>query len=98
MKLASLHAFTDEVEKIAAAKAWKMVRSRSGRRPMRVDTLLKKEKDGTLFKLSAPQGKKKPPSRDDDFSQNPTRIDNPSSSILTLEPASTILTDNGSRS
>lgn len=46
-------AFLDELEKIAASS--RMLRhgkSRKGRRPMRVSTLLKKEKDGEIYKLS----------------------------------------------
>ena len=48
-------AFLDELEKIAAAKR-KFVdatKTRAGRRPMSVSTMLKKEKDGTLFGKSA---------------------------------------------
>lgn len=47
-------AFLDELEKISASS--QMMRgsqSRSGRRPMRVSTLLRKEKEGTLYKHSA---------------------------------------------
>ena len=53
--------FLDELEKIAAGKykketrkGWASPSSRSGRRPMRVSTLLRKEKDGTLggYKLA----------------------------------------------
>lgn len=44
-------AFHDELEKIAVSWRRLMVaRSRTGRRPMKVSTLLKKEKDGTLYK------------------------------------------------
>lgn len=47
-------AFLDELEKISAAKG-KLRRAsnaRKGRRPLRVSTMLKKEKDGTLFKYT----------------------------------------------
>jgi hypothetical protein len=44
-------AFLDELHKIAASRGrMRVPQSRSGRRPMRVDTMLKKEKDGSLFK------------------------------------------------
>ncbi len=47
-------AFFDELSKIAAARPqFKVPNLRSGKRPMSVETLLKKEKDGTLFKHSA---------------------------------------------
>ena len=46
--------FLDELEKIAVSKhRMTVAQARKGRRPMRVDTLLKKEKEGTLYK-SAP--------------------------------------------
>lgn len=46
--------FLEELEKIAAKpvkesrRAWGTSSSRKGRRPMRVSTMLKKEKDGSL--------------------------------------------------
>jgi hypothetical protein len=41
----------DELLKISAAKARMTVpQTRSGRRSMRVDTMLRKEKDGSLYK------------------------------------------------
>jgi hypothetical protein len=44
-------ALLDELSKIAAARTRMTVpQSRKGRRPMRVDTMLRKEKDGSLFK------------------------------------------------
>jgi len=44
-------AFLDELEKIAICRSRMTVaQSRKGRRPMHVDTLLKKEKEGTLYK------------------------------------------------
>ena len=42
-------AFADELEKIAISMRH-MVKHRSGRRPMKVTTLLRKEKEGTLYK------------------------------------------------
>ena len=51
-------AFLDELEKISAAKG-KLRRAsnaRKGRRPLRVSTMLKKEKDGTLFKYTKQAG------------------------------------------
>lgn len=44
--------FLDELEKIAASKAMLQAvsKTRRGKVPMRVSTLLKKEKDGTLWK------------------------------------------------
>lgn len=47
-------AFLDELEKISSAKRKFMdaLKSRVGRRPMSVSTMLKKEKAGTLFKQS----------------------------------------------
>lgn len=44
-------AFFDELEKIAASfRRMQVPKGRSGRRSMSVDTMLKKEKDGTLFR------------------------------------------------
>lgn len=44
-------AFLDELEKIAVSRQrLSVAQARKGRRPMRVDTLLRKEKDGTLYK------------------------------------------------
>jgi hypothetical protein len=55
--LISLHAFSDELIKLgfgakeAASKGrLRVAQSRKGRRPMRVTTMLRKEKDGTLYK------------------------------------------------
>jgi hypothetical protein len=46
-----LTAMLDEVEKIAVARGRMTVpQTRSGRRSMSVDTMLRKDKDGTLFK------------------------------------------------
>lgn len=43
--------FLDELEKIASsAKTLRHSKSRKGRRPMRVSTLLRKEKDGEILK------------------------------------------------
>lgn len=47
----ALDAFLDELDKLAASSsAWRLPKSRAGRRPLTVDTLLKKDKEGTLFK------------------------------------------------
>lgn len=47
------YSFLDELEKIAAArKRMTVAQSRQGRRPMRVDTMLKKDKEGTLYKAA----------------------------------------------
>lgn len=47
-------AFIDELEKIAVHRALTTTpKHRSGRRPMRVDTLLRKEKDGTFYRKLA---------------------------------------------
>ena len=44
-------AFLDELEKVAVSRhLMRVAQSRKGRRPMRVDTLLRKEKEGTLYK------------------------------------------------
>lgn len=44
-------AFLDELEKIAVSgKRLRIAQSRKGRRPMRVDTLLRKEREGTLYR------------------------------------------------
>lgn len=49
--MVSYPALLDELQKIAAAKARMTVpQTRKGRRPMRVDTMLRKEKDGSLYK------------------------------------------------
>jgi hypothetical protein len=54
-------AFLDELEKIAAATKpvrevrharWSVKKHRTGRRPISVDNLLKKEKDGSLLKAA----------------------------------------------
>lgn len=46
-----LTSFFDEVEKLSAAKSnFSIPQSRGGRRPMRVETMLKKDKEGTLLK------------------------------------------------
>ncbi len=51
-------AFLDELEKIAVSKDRMQVpQARAGRRPLSVDTLLKKEKDGTLYKHTGDQSK-----------------------------------------
>lgn len=53
----SFHAFADEMQKISASRSiWRLAQSRKGRRPMRISTLLRKDKEGTLYKhkLSAP--------------------------------------------
>lgn len=50
----SFRAFTDELMKLAASKSqFALAQSRAGRRPMSVDTLLKKEKEGTLYRKEA---------------------------------------------
>jgi len=55
-------AFLDELEKISAATKpireirharWSVKKHRSGRRPISVENLLKKEKDGSLLKAAA---------------------------------------------
>lgn len=46
-------AFLDELEKIAASsKLLRHGKARVGRRPLRVATLLRKEKDGEIYKFS----------------------------------------------
>lgn len=53
-----LEAFVDELEKIATSHGrMRLPKERKGRRPMSVTTLLRKEKDGTLFKESDAQGR-----------------------------------------
>ena len=50
-------AFFDELEKIAvSAKMVAHSQSRAGRRPMRAETLLRKEKEGTFYKKLAESG------------------------------------------
>lgn len=50
------HGFEDELRKIAASKSRMNVpKARTGRRSMRVSTLLRKDKDGTLFKSGGPR-------------------------------------------
>lgn len=50
------YAFIEELLKVASSRGRMAVaQSRSGRRPMRVETMLKKEKDGSLFKQSMTQ-------------------------------------------
>jgi hypothetical protein len=47
---ASFASFLDELQKIAASIGRaKIPKSRSGRRPMSVDTMLRKDKEGTLY-------------------------------------------------
>lgn len=51
MERVILDAFFDEFCKLAASKErWNVPKARSGRRSMSVDTMLRKEKDGTLYK------------------------------------------------
>jgi len=51
MEATTYQSMRDEFEKIAASKSrMKVPQSRAGRRPMRVDTMLRKEKDGSLYK------------------------------------------------
>lgn len=55
LKIASDFGYSQQVEwaKEAASKStWKSPQSRGGTRPLRVDTMLRKEKDGTLTKLA----------------------------------------------
>jgi len=48
-----MSAFSEELSKLAAAKGKMSVsQSRVGRRPMKVDTMLKKEKEGSLYKYT----------------------------------------------
>jgi len=48
-----MSAFSEELSKLAAAKGKMSIpQSRKGRRPMKVDTMLKKEKDGSLYKYT----------------------------------------------
>ena len=52
-------AFYDELEKIAASvRRMQVPKGRAGRRSMSVDTLLRKEKDGTLFREHGPKESK----------------------------------------
>jgi hypothetical protein len=54
-------AFLDELEKISAAHGRMHVpKTREGRRPMSVHTLLKKDKDGTLYKKADAAGRAEP--------------------------------------
>lgn len=51
MNPAELRAFLDELEKIAiSSHRLRMSKTRSGRRPMSVDTMLRKEKEGSFYK------------------------------------------------
>jgi len=53
----TLSAMSVELLKIAAARTRMTVaQSRAGRRPMRVSTMLQKEKDGTLYKQAGAMG------------------------------------------
>jgi len=45
-----LTSFVDEIKTAASQGRLTVPKSRSGRRPMSVDTMLRKEKDGTLYK------------------------------------------------
>ena len=52
--MAMFSAFVDEMQKLAASKdRMSIPKARSGRRSMSVETVLKKEKDGSLFKKTA---------------------------------------------
>lgn len=54
-------AFFDELEKIAVSKhRLSVAQARQGRRPMTVSTLLKKEKEGTLYKKGQFYGPSQP--------------------------------------
>ena len=49
----TLAAFADEVEKIAAALGrWSVSKTRAGKRPLRVLTMLRKDREGSLLKHS----------------------------------------------
>lgn len=51
-------ALFDELEKIAVSRTrLRLAQSRKGRRPMRVDTLLRKEREGTLYRRSGNEHK-----------------------------------------
>lgn len=53
LSLATIKGFGDELEKLNASRSRMTVsQTRKGRRPMRVDTMLKKEKEGTLYKYT----------------------------------------------
>lgn len=56
-------------------KGWSVSNSREGRRPLRVDTLLRKEKDGTLggHDVGAFKNPNRVPSRDDELPDNLSR-------------------------
>jgi len=57
MNLAVVCCCSEELLKLSAARSRMTVpQSRSGRRPMRVDTMLQKEKDGTLYKKAGAMG------------------------------------------
>lgn len=49
-------AFFDELEKIGAARKFHVSKERKGRRSISVHNLLKREKDGTLYKNSSSIG------------------------------------------
>jgi len=57
----TIASFLDELEKIAVAHGRTSVpKGRAGKRSMRAETLLRKEKDGTLFKHSDAAGSPQP--------------------------------------
>lgn len=61
MDPAQLHGFLDELGKVAASHGrMKLPKERKGRRPMSVTTLLRREKDGTLYKEADAQGGPQP--------------------------------------
>lgn len=54
MEALTYRSMTNELEKISASKSRMTVpQSRSGRRSMRVDTMLRKEKEGSLYKQAS---------------------------------------------
>lgn len=96
-----LPGFLDELEKIAASKKrWRTAQQREGIRPMRVHTLLKKEKEGTLYKESAgvagsdfyaadPKGKGATKRRTED--EVPTREDSRDNVTTTVAPSTQVI-------
>ena len=60
MHPATQQAFADELEKIAGAHARLVPKSRTGRRPISVERLLEKDKDGTLHKKADAAGSPQP--------------------------------------
>lgn len=81
-------AFIDELRKIAASKdRLRVAQIRQGKRPMHVDTLLKKDKDGSLFKKADTKSGDVPSRDSKGISQTPSGKTHDGRDIAAVLPA-----------